>query len=108
MVMHRSLPRFSSVRRLTRCMWSISCVGIKDIFTGSAIQPSYLWNHETRRRTPVPLVPTWCRLVEDCRPSARSTAMPQLDTHDPHIANIFRRATLERNNQDKRLADIFG
>ena len=34
--------------------------------------------------------------------------MPQLDTHDPHIANIFRRATLERNNQDKRLADIFG
>src|SRR5205823_11038093 len=38
----------------------------------------------------------------------RSTAMPTLDTHDPHIANIFRRATQEREHQDKRLADIFG
>lgn len=34
--------------------------------------------------------------------------MPNLDTHDPHIANIFRRATQEREHQDKRLADIFG
>ena len=34
--------------------------------------------------------------------------MPQLDTHDPHIADIFRRATQEREHQDKRLADIFG
>ena len=34
--------------------------------------------------------------------------MPKLDTHDPHLADILRRATLERNNQDKRLADIFG
>ena len=34
--------------------------------------------------------------------------MPTLDTHDPHIANIFRRATLEREQQDQRLADIFG
>jgi hypothetical protein len=34
--------------------------------------------------------------------------MPKLDTHDPHFADILRRATLERNNQDKRLADIFG
>ena len=34
--------------------------------------------------------------------------MPQLDKHDPHIADIFRRATQEREHQDKRLADIFG
>ena len=34
--------------------------------------------------------------------------MEHVDKHDPHIAHIFRRATLERNNQDKRLADIFG
>ena len=34
--------------------------------------------------------------------------MPQLDTHDPHIADVFRRATLEREQQDQRIADIFG
>jgi hypothetical protein len=34
--------------------------------------------------------------------------MPQLDTHDPHIADILRRATLEREQQDQRLVDIFG
>ena len=34
--------------------------------------------------------------------------MLKLDTHDPHIADIFRRATLEREHQDQRLADIFG
>src|SRR5712691_5605428 len=34
--------------------------------------------------------------------------MEQFDKHDPHFADILRRATLERNNQDKRLADIFG
>ena len=34
--------------------------------------------------------------------------MPQLDRHDPPLADIFRRATLEREQQDKRLADIFG
>ena len=34
--------------------------------------------------------------------------MPKLDTYDPHLADILRRATLDRNNQDKRLADIFG
>ena len=34
--------------------------------------------------------------------------MPQLDTHDPHIVDIFRRATLERKHQDQRIADIFG
>ena len=34
--------------------------------------------------------------------------MPQLDKHDPHIADIFRRATLAREHQDKRIADIFG
>ena len=34
--------------------------------------------------------------------------MPKLDKHDPHIADIFRRAHLEREQQDQRLADIFG
>ena len=34
--------------------------------------------------------------------------MPKLDKHDPHLADILRRATLDRNHQDKRLADIFG
>ncbi len=34
--------------------------------------------------------------------------MPQLDKHDPHIADIFRRANLERAHQDKRIADLFG
>ncbi len=34
--------------------------------------------------------------------------MPQLDKHDPHIADILRRATLEREQQDQRLVDIFG
>jgi hypothetical protein len=31
-----------------------------------------------------------------------------LDKDNPHLADILRRATLERNNQDKRIADIFG
>jgi len=34
--------------------------------------------------------------------------MPQLDTHAPPLADIFRRATQEREQQDRRLADIFG
>ena len=34
--------------------------------------------------------------------------MEQFDKHDPHLADILRRATLEKNNQDKRLAAIFG
>ena len=34
--------------------------------------------------------------------------MLKLDPHDPHTATIFRRATLEREQQDQRLADIFG
>ena len=34
--------------------------------------------------------------------------MPTLDTHDPHLADILRRASLEREQQDQRLADIFG
>ena len=34
--------------------------------------------------------------------------MPQLDTHDPHLVDIFRRANLEREHQDKRIADLLG
>ena len=34
--------------------------------------------------------------------------MEQFEKHDPHLADILRRATLEKNNQDKRLAAIFG
>src|SRR5262249_15261097 len=34
--------------------------------------------------------------------------MPTLDPHDPHIADLFRRAILEREQQDQRLADLFG
>src|SRR5438309_162057 len=34
--------------------------------------------------------------------------MPKLDTHAPHLVDIFRRATLEREQQDQSLADIFG
>jgi len=34
--------------------------------------------------------------------------MPHLDTHDPHIADIFRQAHLEREQQDQRLATLFG
>jgi hypothetical protein len=34
--------------------------------------------------------------------------MSQLDKDAPHLADILRRATLEKNHQDKRLADIFG
>ena len=34
--------------------------------------------------------------------------MPKLDTHDPHLADILRRASLEREQQDRRIADIFG
>ena len=34
--------------------------------------------------------------------------MPQLDQHDPHLVDIFRRATLEREHQDQRIADLFG
>jgi hypothetical protein len=34
--------------------------------------------------------------------------MLKLDPHDPHIADIFRKANLEREQQDQRLADIFG
>jgi hypothetical protein len=49
-----------------------------------------------------------CRRGERYRPSVRSTAMLNLDTHDPHLADILRRASLEREQQDQRLADIFG
>src|SRR4029453_9160795 len=58
--------------------------------------------------TPAPRVPGSRRLVEDCRPSVRSPAMPQLDTHDPHLVDIVHRASLERAQQDRRIADIFG
>ena len=34
--------------------------------------------------------------------------MAQLDKDTPHLADVLRRATLERNHQDTRLADIFG
>jgi hypothetical protein len=34
--------------------------------------------------------------------------MPQLDTHAPHRGDILRRASLEREQQDRRIADIFG
>src|SRR5215510_14554375 len=34
--------------------------------------------------------------------------MPKLDTHDPRIADIFRQAHLEREQQDQRLATLFG
>jgi hypothetical protein len=34
--------------------------------------------------------------------------MPKLDPHDPHLADILRRASLEREQQDQRLADLFG
>jgi hypothetical protein len=34
--------------------------------------------------------------------------MPKLDTHDPCLADILRRASLEREQHDQRLTDIFG
>jgi hypothetical protein len=34
--------------------------------------------------------------------------MAQLDKDTPHLADVLRRATLERNHQDKRIADLFG
>jgi len=34
--------------------------------------------------------------------------MPQLDKQAPHLVDIFRRATLEREHQEKRIADLFG
>jgi hypothetical protein len=34
--------------------------------------------------------------------------MAQLDKDTPHLADVLRRATLERNHQDTRIADIFG
>jgi hypothetical protein len=34
--------------------------------------------------------------------------MSQWDTDNPHLADILHRATLERNNQDQRIAAIFG
>src|SRR6266571_1579644 len=34
--------------------------------------------------------------------------MPKLDPHDPHLADILRSASLERERQDHPLADIFG
>jgi hypothetical protein len=34
--------------------------------------------------------------------------MAQLDNDTSHLADILRRATLERNHQDTRIADIFG
>jgi len=58
--------------------------------------------------TPALLVPDACRLVERSRSSPRSTAMPQRDRHDPPLADILRRASLERAQQDRRIGDIFG
>src|SRR2546426_8153728 len=34
--------------------------------------------------------------------------MEKLDKHDPRLADLFRRATLEREQQDRRIADLFG
>jgi hypothetical protein len=34
--------------------------------------------------------------------------MPQLDTNAPPLGDILRRASLERAQQDRRLADVFG
>jgi hypothetical protein len=34
--------------------------------------------------------------------------MPQLDTCDPHLVDSLRRASLERAQQDRRIADVFG
>ena len=34
--------------------------------------------------------------------------MPQLDRHDPPLVDILRRASLERAQQDRRIADVFG
>ena len=34
--------------------------------------------------------------------------MEKLDQHDPHLADILRRAHLEREQQEQRLADLFG
>ena len=34
--------------------------------------------------------------------------MEKLDKHDPHLLDILHRASLEREHQDKRIADIFG
>jgi hypothetical protein len=34
--------------------------------------------------------------------------MAQLDKDTPHLADVLRRATLERNHQNKRIADLFG
>ena len=34
--------------------------------------------------------------------------MRKLDPHDPHLADILRRASLEREQQARRIADIFG
>src|SRR5213594_3141357 len=34
--------------------------------------------------------------------------MPKLDTHDPHLVEILYRPSLEREQQDRRLADLFG
>jgi hypothetical protein len=34
--------------------------------------------------------------------------MPTLDPHNPHLADILRRASLKREQQDRRIADIFG
>jgi hypothetical protein len=34
--------------------------------------------------------------------------MSQWDKDNPHLADILHRATLERSNQDQRIADIFG
>jgi hypothetical protein len=39
--------------------------------------------------TPALLVTESCRLIEDGRLSARSTATPKLDQQDQRIANIF-------------------
>src|SRR5947209_7412826 len=61
-----------------------------------------------RDRTLAPRMLQRGRLVEDCRPPVRRTTVPPLDTHDPHLVDSLRRASLERAQQDQRLADIFG
>ena len=34
--------------------------------------------------------------------------MPQLDRHAPPLVDILRRASMKREQQDQRIADIFG
>src|SRR5574341_815117 len=115
---------------MCKTAWMISLMSRNTLRSGKpSSKRDYHISNEARAATRAHNIGTWTGLVSarcgiwqeewcpmdfrDHRPQrgfgrSERSLMSTLDPLDQHIANIFRRATLEREQQDQRLADIFG